>query len=364
METHAFVKTVIPIYDGSGNAVDEYVQVTDTRTSRNIYFGGRLIQSNGQTVVTDRLGSVRVTEADAGAGYYPYGEQQSGTLGNGREKFGTYTRELGSGLDYANQRYYASVFGRFNSPDPSNANVEYPNPLSLNLYSYVNGDPANMNDPTGLGIWGDIWKAITGGSGSSASGTNTSTPSGGGGAANSAASDEGVGDGGAEGAPTFSVTTYAYSQAYSGILTGSYTWNLSAAGAAAGAWFGPGGAGLGWVLGSMCGVGLSGSWVPSTNTLYVGVLGTCGLGFNAGQGVTFSMINVPAIQNPNSIANGMSRSAAFQPTRFTGSTATVSPGSGPPVTGFGIGTRVPVSVSEGFNVCVVNYIVGGGNRGK
>jgi hypothetical protein len=43
-----------------------------------------------------------------------------------------------------------SSVGRFNTADPSNANVEYSNPASLNLYSYVNGDPVNANDPNGL----------------------------------------------------------------------------------------------------------------------------------------------------------------------------------------------------------------------
>jgi RHS repeat-associated protein len=151
LETHVFGKTVLPIYDGNGNAVDAYVVVTDTRTSRNVYFGGRLIQSNGQTVVTDRLGSVRMTEAGTGAEYYPYGEQQSGTLGNGLEKFGTYTRELGSGLDYANQRYYASVFGRFATPDPYSGSASIGSPsTTFNRYGYVVGDPANKSDPTGL----------------------------------------------------------------------------------------------------------------------------------------------------------------------------------------------------------------------
>jgi RHS repeat-associated protein len=128
---------------------NEYIVVTDTRASRNVYFGGRLIQSNGQTVVTDRLGSVRMTEAGAGAGYYPYGEQESVTLGNGLEKFGTYTRELASGLDYANQRYYASVFGRFNTPDRYQASGGAADPGSGNRYAYVVGDPINFSDPTG-----------------------------------------------------------------------------------------------------------------------------------------------------------------------------------------------------------------------
>ena len=37
---------------------------------------------------------------------------------NDPEKFATYTRDSYTGLDYANQRYYASTYGRFNTPDP------------------------------------------------------------------------------------------------------------------------------------------------------------------------------------------------------------------------------------------------------
>ena len=71
-----------------------------TTLSTNLYFGGKLIRSNGQTVVTDRLGSVRANEAGERFKYYPYGEEFQTTAQN-REKFGTYYRDDGTGLDYA-----------------------------------------------------------------------------------------------------------------------------------------------------------------------------------------------------------------------------------------------------------------------
>ena len=45
------------------------------------------------------------------------------------------------------QRYYASSYGRFNTPDPMGGHGE--DPASLNKYSYVRGDPVNRNDPKG-----------------------------------------------------------------------------------------------------------------------------------------------------------------------------------------------------------------------
>jgi RHS repeat-associated protein len=68
-------------------------------------------------------------------------------------KFATYTRDAATGLDYADQRYYASNFGRFMSPDPYRATATSPSrpsdPLSWNRYSYTRGDPINYGDPRG-----------------------------------------------------------------------------------------------------------------------------------------------------------------------------------------------------------------------
>jgi RHS repeat-associated protein len=124
---------------------------TETQTSRNLYFGGRLIVSNGTPVVTDALGSVRSNADSNGAafGYYPYGENIGSSPGGGREQFATYTREAGNGLDYANQRYYVAVFGRFNTPDRYQSNAPRKNSATWNRYSYAVGDPVNLNDPSG-----------------------------------------------------------------------------------------------------------------------------------------------------------------------------------------------------------------------
>ena len=113
----------------------------------NVYFGGKLVKSKGVVVVTDRLGSVRANSNGERMSYYPYGEEKT-TTADGREKFGTYTRDNAS-TDYADQRYYAVGMGRFNSADPYRNSAGARDPGSWNRYAYVGGDPLNFIDPHG-----------------------------------------------------------------------------------------------------------------------------------------------------------------------------------------------------------------------
>ena len=54
----------------------------------------------------------------------------------------TYYRDQTTGLDYADQRYFAGLSGRFLTADPAGS--------GMNWYAYVGGDPVNFNDPEGL----------------------------------------------------------------------------------------------------------------------------------------------------------------------------------------------------------------------
>ena len=54
------------------------------------------------------------------------------------------------GFDYADQRYYAAAYGRFNTADPMAASASAGDPGSWNRYAYVGGDPINGNDPSGM----------------------------------------------------------------------------------------------------------------------------------------------------------------------------------------------------------------------
>lgn len=64
--------------------------------------------------------------------------------------FGTYTGHGFTYLDYADQRFYASSYGRFNTDDPYRASAGGSDPSSWNRYSYVGGDPVNFTDRSGL----------------------------------------------------------------------------------------------------------------------------------------------------------------------------------------------------------------------
>src|SRR6185312_3834907 len=135
----------------SGNYVGDF-----HATASNVYFAGKLISDGNQVcsganctraVFQDQVGTNRAS----GARFYPYGDEIGGftATSNDREKFGTYVRDSFSGLDYADQRYYASAYGRFNTADPYQASAGPSDPGSWNRYAYVGGDPVNRSDPRG-----------------------------------------------------------------------------------------------------------------------------------------------------------------------------------------------------------------------
>jgi RHS repeat-associated protein len=72
-------------------------------------------------------------------------------------------RDSESTLDYFGARYYSSGQGRFMTPDYEDdddespypmANASISNPQTLNLYGYVENNPANKADPDGHASWG------------------------------------------------------------------------------------------------------------------------------------------------------------------------------------------------------------------
>jgi RHS repeat-associated protein len=66
------------------------------------------------------------------------------------KKFTTYDRDKESGLDYAMNRMYASMAGRFPSVDEGEFMLEIPS--TLNRYIYAVNDPINFVDSQGTEI--------------------------------------------------------------------------------------------------------------------------------------------------------------------------------------------------------------------
>ena len=124
-------------YDGNGNSVAFFAPL---RTS--VWFAGKLIYENGP-VNLDRLGTNRAS----GARFLPFGEELTSTS-NDRTKFATYNRDSYTGLDYADQRYYANTYGRFNTPDTM-GHINLIDSQTFNQYAYVGGIPINRSDPHG-----------------------------------------------------------------------------------------------------------------------------------------------------------------------------------------------------------------------
>jgi RHS repeat-associated protein len=64
-------------------------------------------------------------------------------------KYTSYERD-GNGGDDAMMRRYQSSWIRFSQPDPYDGSYSLADPQSLNRYSYVQNDPVNFVDPSGL----------------------------------------------------------------------------------------------------------------------------------------------------------------------------------------------------------------------
>ena len=123
-------------------------------------------------LVADHLGTPRMVVSKSGTlasvkrhDYLPFGEElfaevggrttaQGYTASDGvRQKFTSKERDIETGLDYFNARYYASTQGRFTSPDPLLSSGSVEDPQSWNRYSYVLNNPTRLVDPDGLYVF-------------------------------------------------------------------------------------------------------------------------------------------------------------------------------------------------------------------
>jgi len=143
-------------------------QVLQDGTNTYLYGLDRISQTDGATTeyfLTDGLGSVRQLVNSAGnvtlaKSYQPYGAEVSSS-GSGSSSYG-FSGEMidPTGLTYLRARYYASDTGRFISRDTWGGN--YNQPLSLNRWNYVEGNPINRTDPSGQCFITDSGSMMTG----------------------------------------------------------------------------------------------------------------------------------------------------------------------------------------------------------
>ena len=111
-------------------------------------------------VHTDHLGSGYKLSNTSGNVYFreeydPHGQTLLRISSNGpwylSKKFTGYERDYGTNTNYAKARQYQHNNARFLQADPLGLGAsDLSDPQSLNLYSYVQNDPVNFTDPSGL----------------------------------------------------------------------------------------------------------------------------------------------------------------------------------------------------------------------
>ena len=161
---------------------------------------GRAAELTGERhwVLTDQAGSVRVVLDEAGEvvgrrDNLPFGQpildvgsvEASGATMEGAEatsvgdvsaglwswhhvirpRYAGMEKDVGTGLEHTPYRKYESALGRWTSPDPYPGSMSVADPQSFNRYSYVQNDPVNFTDPSGLLMSSGMWTPGQGGYG-------------------------------------------------------------------------------------------------------------------------------------------------------------------------------------------------------
>jgi len=150
-------KTIYNVYDQSGTLV-HIDAVTDGKKTDYIGKFVRIKTENGIDTPTylhmDHLGSAQTGTSQNGTvawreQYTPFGETMTNPLGNADlAGYTGHIKDSATGLNYMQARYYDPLIGRFLSIDPINFTPDMP--FMFNRYTYVNNDPVNGTDPTGM----------------------------------------------------------------------------------------------------------------------------------------------------------------------------------------------------------------------
>jgi RHS repeat-associated protein len=186
------------IYSLNGELIAEYLSSAQTTVKKEYGYrnGQLLVVWNGDEstadkklkwLIQDHLGSTRMELDKSGSlagvtrrDHAPFGEEMTAGIrssGHGfvasavRQRFGSKERDNETGLDYFGARYYASVQGRFTSPDPfefwmlnkKQQDTYITNPQRWNRYAYVLNNPLRYTDPNGLAeipVWDSLDKSL------------------------------------------------------------------------------------------------------------------------------------------------------------------------------------------------------------
>ena len=163
------------VYDAAGQRVAE--KVNDIWRFLIYDIGGKMVAEYGGLPATDEggvkylfsdwQGSTRAIVSNSGfvqarMDYQAFGEEINANIGlrttlqgfgsptNLRQKYGLMMRDEATGLDHTWFRKNENKAGRWTSPDPYNGSMSLGNPQSFNRYSYVENQPTNFIDPSGL----------------------------------------------------------------------------------------------------------------------------------------------------------------------------------------------------------------------
>ncbi len=163
---------------GGSSVIQEYTETPSgtipTYSKAYVYAGSRLFMTDTLGTVNyyhpDRLGTKLITAASTVTtveqSTLPFGTELSGEESGSSpidQKFTSYDRSAGTGLDYANNRIYSKGESRFTQVDPLQASASnLLNPQSQNLYAYTENMPTDFVDPSGLNMeidWGSCQEA-------------------------------------------------------------------------------------------------------------------------------------------------------------------------------------------------------------
>jgi RHS repeat-associated protein len=139
--------------------------------------------SNIHWLISDHLGTPRMIFDQSGNlanvkrhDYLPFGEELFTTTGlrttalgysggdGVRQQFTSKERDSDTTLDHFGTRYYASMMGRFTSPDEPLIGQDEPDPQTWNLYAYTSNSPLTRVDADGQRWFyrknGDTWEVL------------------------------------------------------------------------------------------------------------------------------------------------------------------------------------------------------------